>query len=204
MTSGSGPRGWTPLIPPSVMAESGTTAATIPKPQGYFPGRGNLTCQPGSSLSRRGLSFELLGALSQRREGPRAILGVALERRQRLQAPCAHTGARPTGFLVAQSSLTEAARGVAVQVGAGGRRGKCSKTFQFYPFRESLELFALLSLHVPTSKPTCSESELACRGLSPAGGHSHVRTTGSAEAQHIGFPRSSETLSVCCNFIRTS
>lgn len=46
--------------------------------------------------------------------------------------------------------------------GPGERRGKCSsKTFQFYSFRDSLELFALLSLHVPTSKQTCSESKLA-------------------------------------------
>lgn len=36
--------------------------------------------------------------------------------------------------------------------------------FQNFPIlllRDSLELFALLSLHVPTSKQTCSESKLA-------------------------------------------
>lgn len=85
-------------------------------------------------------------------------------------------------------------------------------TFQF-SFRDSLELFALLSLHVPTSKQTdalkANWLEMVTLSHKPPDSvqnylYLYIPALVLKWAQHIGFPRSSETLSVCCNFIRTS
>lgn len=130
--------------------------------------RGVAPVRSGSGMAQRESSFELLGVdwpePEDRMAQGRPLVDGTRQRpwRRQDETQAGWPGSGPAEHSRAGGTGSRSLRAACDWQRGGGMEGRLF--FQNFPIlllRDSLGLFALLSLHVPTSKQTCSEGKLA-------------------------------------------